>query len=133
LPDSLLYLDASALVKLLVAEPESEALSAFVGEWRYRITSRITTVEVTRAVRREPIPEIIARAEAVLDAVAFVELTPDVAELAGRLDPPVLRSLDAVHVASALSIGADAGPFVTYDVRLGDAATRAGLEVQAPA
>lgn len=130
---SLLYLDASALVKLVVAEPESEALSTFVGEWRDRITSRVSAVEVTRAVRREADPGMIERAAGLLDAVAFVELTAEITELAGTLEPPALRSLDAVHLASALSVARDVGPFVTYDVRLRDAASGAGLDVQAPA
>lgn len=133
MPGSLLYLDASALVKLVVAEPESAALLKFVGEWPNRITSRISAVEVIRAIRREGTPEIVERVVGLLDAVAFVELGPDIAELAGRLDPPALRSLDSVHLASALSVGTDAGPFVTYDVRLRDAAVQMGLEVEAPA
>jgi predicted nucleic acid-binding protein len=132
-PESLLYLDASALVKLVVAEPESEALSKVVGEWTHRITSRISAVEVARAVRRDAAPDIIERAAHVLDAVAFVELTPVIAELAGALAPPALRSLDAVHLASALSVAPNVGPFVTYDLRLRDAASEAGLKVQAPA
>ena len=133
MPRSLLYLDASALVKLVVVEPESAALSTFVDEWRHRITSRISAVEVTRAARQEATPEIVERAVGLLDAIAFVELSPDVAGLARMLDPPALRSLDAIHVASALSVGTDGGPFVTYDVRLREAAIRAGLDVQAPA
>ncbi len=133
MPRALVYLDASALVKLVVVEPESAALSTFVGEWEYMITSRISAVEVARAAGREATPKIVERAVGLLDAIAFVELSPDIAALAGKLDPPTLRSLDAIHVASALSVGTDGGPFVTYDVRLRDAAIRAGLDVQAPA
>lgn len=97
------------------------------------MTSRISAVEVGRAVRRASEPELIERANGVLRSIAFVELSAEIARLAGELDPPTLRRLDAVHVASALSLGADAGPFVAYDIRLTEAAATAGLEVTAPA
>jgi predicted nucleic acid-binding protein len=133
LPGSLVYLDASALVKLVAVEPESSALAQFLGDWERRITSRISTVEVTRAARRPAMPELVERASAVLDGVSFIELGQEIARLAGLLDPPTLRSLDAMHVASALSLGADIGPFLTYDARMQEAATAAGLDVRAPA
>lgn len=133
MPGSLAYLDASALVKLVVVEPDSSALSVFLGAWTSRITSRISAVEVARATRRAAIPELVDRAARVLDGIAFVELSSEIARLAGALEPPVLRSLDAIHVASALSLGANTGPFVTYDVRLQEAAAAAGLDVRAPA
>jgi predicted nucleic acid-binding protein len=133
LPGSLVVLDASALVKLVAVERESSALVQFLGDWESRITSRISTVEVMRAARRPAIPELVERASVVLDGVSFIELGQEIARLAGLLDPPTLRSLDAVHIASALSLGADAGPFLTYDARMQEAATAAGLDVRAPA
>lgn len=133
MPGALVYLDASALVKLVAVEPESPALSTFLRDWESRITSRISAVEVARATRRAAIPELVDRASRMLDGIAFVELSSEIARLAGTLDPPILRSLDAIHVASALSLGADTGPFITYDARLQGAATAAGLDVQAPA
>lgn len=132
MPASLVYLDASALVKLVVVEPETAAMTRFLGAWESRVTSRISAVEVARAVRRTERPEFVERSKGLLDSVSFVELSPEIARLAGRLDPLTLRSLDALHVASALSLGSDAGPFVTYDVRLGEAADAAGLDVQVP-
>lgn len=132
MPGSLVYLDASALVKLVVAEPESSALARFLRDWKSRVTSRISSVEVSRVSRRIAIAEVVKRADALLDNIAFVELSSDIARVAGALDPPMLRSLDAVHVASALSLGSDAGPFVTYDARMQEAATAEGLEVRAP-
>jgi len=116
-------------VKLVAVEPESSALAQFLGDWESRITSRISTVEVTRATRRAAMPELVERASALLDGVSFVELSPEIARLTGLLDPPALRSIDAVHVASALSLGADAEPFLTYDARMQDAAAAAGLDV----
>ena len=76
---------------------------------------------------------MLERAAHVLDSLAFVELNAEVAELAGTLEPSTLRSLDAVHLASALSVSSDVETFVTYDRRLADAAGAAGLNVQAPA
>jgi uncharacterized protein len=132
-PGSLVYLDASAIAKLVVVERESSAITRFLVDWESRVTSRISAVEVTRAVRRTARRELVGRTEALLDSVAFVELSPEIAHLAGRLDPIMLRSLDVVHIASALSLGSDAGPFVTYDARMQGAATAAGLDVQVPA
>lgn len=133
MPGSLVYLDASALVKLVVVEPESSALEQFLRERESRVTSRISAVEVARVARRTAMPELVDRADDLLDSIAFVELNPEIARVAGMLDPPLLRSLDAVHLASALSLGADAGPFVTYDARLREAASAADLDVHAPA
>jgi predicted nucleic acid-binding protein len=132
LPGSLVYLDASALVKLVAPEPESSALARFLADWESRVTSRISAVEVGRAVRRAAVPELVELADGLLDSIAFIELDAEIARLAGLLEPPALRSLDAVHVASALSLGSDAGPFVVYDVRLREAADAAGLEVTGP-
>jgi hypothetical protein len=133
LSGSLVYLDASALVKLVVVEPESSALASFLEARESAVTSRISAVEVGRAVRRAGRPELVERSNQVLDAIAFVELNAEIARLAGRVEPPALRSLDTVHVASALSLESDLGPFVAYDARLADAAHAAGLEVTAPA
>jgi len=132
LPGSLVYLDASALVKLIVAEPESSALESFLGDRPTTVTSRLSAVEVARVSRRTAMRKVVERAEGLLDSIAFVELSSEIARAAGRLDLPALRSLDAIHVASALALGADAGPFVTYDDRMLAAASAAGLAVQAP-
>lgn len=120
-------------MKLVVPEPETAALTTFLSEREGRVTSRISAVEVGRAVRRAAFASLAQRANGVLSSIAFIELSAEIARLAGELDPPTLRSLDAVHVASALSLGADAGPFVAYDIRLVEAALAAGLEVTAPA
>jgi uncharacterized protein len=133
LPGSLVYLDASALVKLVVVEPESAALERFLRDWESRVTSRISAVEVVRVARRAAVEELVERADALLASIALVELSPEISRIAGMLDPPTLRSLDAVHVASALSLGPDVGPFVTYDARMREAATAAGLNGHGPA
>jgi uncharacterized protein len=129
------YLDASAVAKLVADEPESAALRRWVGTHTRRLTSRITTVEVPRALRRKG-PKSVRIDEAALDAafqaMTIVELDQGVAHTASQLDPPALRSLDAVHPASALAARPELDGFVTYDVRLADAARTAGLEVVAP-
>lgn len=129
------YLDASALVKLATPEAETDALRAALDIFDARVTSRLATVEVVRALRRRG-PETAALEDAVGEAfagLAIVELDRTIAEPAGRIGPPTLRSLDAVHLASAVALGSELGAVVTYDRRLADAARAAGLEVIAPA
>lgn len=129
------YLDASALVKLATPEAETDALRAELGAFDARVTSRLATVEVGRALRRRGAASAAlgdAFAEA-FTGLAIVELDGAIAEPAGRIDPPTLRSLDAVHLASALALGSELAALVTYDARLADAARAAGLEVIAPA
>jgi predicted nucleic acid-binding protein len=129
------YLDASALVKLATPEAETDALRAELGTYDARVTSRLATVEVARALRRRGAASA-ALADAVAEAftrLAIVELDEAIAEPAGRTDPPTLRSLDAIHLASALALGSELRAVVTYDTRLADAARAAGLEVITPA
>lgn len=85
-----------------------------------------------RAVRRAA-PDRVVQARAVLDALTLLEVTTAVFEEAGRLDPAVVRSLDAIHLAAALSLGDDLDGLVTYDERLADAARANGVAVVAPA
>lgn len=131
MPRALAYLDASALVKLVAFEPESEALAAFVEGWAVT-SSRVSQVEVVRAVRRSGLDALVARAEQVLAAVSYIEVDAELARTAATVEPAALRSLDAIHLASALALGTDLGPFVTYDRRLGEAASSAELETVAP-
>lgn len=99
-----------------------------------RISSVLARVEVDRAVRRVPAPALLtARADAVLARLTLLGLVPPIVEAAGRLGPPELRSLDAIHLASALSIRDDLEVFITYDRRLAAAAERAQLPIAAPA
>jgi predicted nucleic acid-binding protein len=129
------YLDASALVKLATPESESDALRAELDSYDARVTNRLATVEVARALLRRG-----AASAALLDAVAeaftglaIMELDGAIAEPAGRIGPPTLRSLDAIHLVSALSLREELEALVTYDTRLADAARAAGLTVLAPA
>jgi uncharacterized protein len=127
------YLDASALVKLVVSEAETEALRTFLTDKPRRMSSRIAEVEVTRAVGRIATPGDEAQVRIVLSGLQFIELDAGTAEVAGSLAPATLRSLDAVHLASALAVAPELDAFVTYEARLAAAARAAGLEVAAPA
>jgi predicted nucleic acid-binding protein len=127
------YLDASALVKLVLPEAETAALRAFLAEKPRRLSSRIAEVEVARAVGRIAEPGDEAQVRLVLSGLQLIELDPACADLAGSVAPTGLRSLDAIHLASALAVGSELDGFVTYDARLADAARAAGLDVVAPA
>lgn len=129
------YLDASALVKLATPEAETGALRAELDNCTARVTNRLATVEVTRALLRRGVASaklLNAVAEA-FTGLAIMELDAGTAESAGRIAPSTLRSLDAIHLASALSLEDELEAFVTYDLRLADAARAAGLAVVAPA
>ena len=128
------YLDASALVKLIVEESGSAELVDLLSTRPLRITSRVSEVEVGRAVARlGAIVDVDQdRPGLVLATLVMVELDASVAVAAGRLLPPTLRSLDAIHLASAILLSSDLEAFVTYDRRLADAAAAAGLSVAFP-
>jgi predicted nucleic acid-binding protein len=128
-----IYLDSSALVKLVVSEPETPALLAFLVQWPHRITSVLARVEVLRAVKRaRATASVRQRAVRVLARVAMVNIDEPVLVAAARLGPPELRTLDAIHLATARSVDDLAG-IVTYDVRLARAASRARVRAWAPA
>lgn len=131
---SVAYLDASALVKLVRAEPESEALRTFLGEAPEHSTSVVSSIEVLRAAKRVGVvDELRTRAEAVIASTALIGLGDAVVRAAQGIDPPTIRTLDAIHLASALALGDDLDVFVCYDRRLADAAEATGLTVLAPA
>lgn len=125
-----IYLDASALVKLTVAENGSEAVLRMVDAASRVITSVLALVEVRRAVLRVD-PD--ADPWAVLGRCTIMDLDPEIIESAATLAPRDLRSLDAIHVASALSVASDLDAFVTFDHRQAAAAKAAGLPVEVPA
>lgn len=131
----LLYLDSSALVKLIVPESESLPLLRLLLAWPRRITSHIAFVEVHRAIRRFPPngeDDLSRRAEEVLATVNFMDLHFGILGEACFLEPDHLRSLDALHLASALFLGNHLGGFVTYDRNQASAAARRNLKVFSP-
>jgi predicted nucleic acid-binding protein len=132
----LIYLDSCALYKLVVLEPESEALDAHVAHENKRghtvIASELAYVEVRRALIRAGADQHThGEADALLDAYAKLPVAP-VIQKASRLTHPHLRSLDALHLATAASLGKALTEFITYDRKLGKFAKEAGLPVLAP-
>ena len=131
--DTLVYLDSSAIVKLVAAEAESGSLRAWLADHSDRVTSVIAHVEVRRALRRANASRSdLQRAAEIVDRIGLLALERAVIDLAARLDPSDLRSLDAIHLASALSLGTDLAGLVTYDARLAAAAQAARIEVWSP-
>lgn len=130
---AVVYLDSSAIVKLVTAEAESPALFEFLGQFVERISSVLARVEVHRAIRRAggSLAER-RRAERVLERVSLLRIDDPVLALASQLRPTDLRSLDAIHLATALSAADTIAGMVTYDDRLARAATAARLEVFHP-
>jgi predicted nucleic acid-binding protein len=126
------YFDSSALVKLVVREAESADLEAAIaqGDWQIA-TSALSVVEVGRAARRAGSRELAA-ANQILDEIDTLPLSLTVLRSAADLPPLLLRSLDAVHLASAVLLGGECEAVVTYDVRMQEAARGLGLEVRAP-
>lgn len=126
-----LYLDSSALVKLVVREPQSDALARFVDSRPDQVSSALARVEVVRAVRPQG-PDAVASAHRLLDGLRLIRLDDDLLDTAAHLDTPALRSLDAIHLASALALGKGLAAVVSYDRRMAAAAERLGLTVVAP-
>lgn len=125
------YLDSSAIVKLIVAEAESDALARHLRRRPVRVSSALARVEVPRAVRGHG-GAAVARAAAVLDRIGLLALDDPLLAAAGQLDGDHLRSLDAIHLAAALAFDGEVRELVTYDRRMADHATALGLAVVAP-
>ena len=126
------YCDTSALVKLVVAEAETAALSAWIAANQPTlISSDLARTELLRAVRRVA-PNLAVQAKAVLDSIMLTTLDSALFDGAGRLDPAILRTLDALHIAAALELGDDLDGFITYDDRLAEAVRLQGIQVIAP-
>jgi predicted nucleic acid-binding protein len=126
-----IYLDSSALVKLVIDEPESPALQRYLAAHRVRISSALARVEVVRAVRPYG-GDVVLRARNILRRLRLLELGNDLLHAAGDIDPPTLRTLDAIHLAAAHTLRREIGELVTYDTRLARAASARGFTVVAP-
>jgi len=127
-----IYLDASAIVKLVVDEAETEALREWLRRRRSpRVTSGLSRVEVVRACMRAE-PTALLDAQRAVARLNTVPVSKRVLAHAASLQPPELRSLDAVHLASALAVQSQLRAFVAYDDRLTGAARDRGLPVERP-
>jgi len=130
----MIYLDSAAIVKLAHAEAESPALRRWLDEraevsW---VSSVLAEVESFLALARHS-PSAISRLHLVLDLMDLVDLDAEIRTAAQAVAPATVRSLDAIHLATALRLGRELTSFVTYDKRLADAAATAGLRVDMPA
>ncbi|MEV0282746.1 type II toxin-antitoxin system VapC family toxin [Kribbella sp. NPDC050820] len=130
----MIYLDSAAIVKLVHAEAESQALRDWLDQraetgWT---SSVLAEVESSRALARYA-PAAVVRLHPVLDLIDLLELDAGIRILAQTVKPATVRSLDAIHLATALRVRAQLTSFITYDKRLADAARVAGLPVDMPA
>jgi hypothetical protein len=129
----MIYLDSAAVVKLAHAEPETAALRAWLDErgdstWT---SSVLVEIESFRALARYA-PSSALRLPEVLDQIELIDLTPHIRALAQAVEPVTVRSLDAIHLGTALSTRSTLTSFVTYDRHLLEAARAAGLPGSAP-
>lgn len=97
-----------------------------------RISVTLLKTETIRALRRSGNGHLIRKANRLFESIYFIRLDEPLLEAAGNIDPPQLRSLDAIHLSAALTIGMDLGVIFTYDTRLKEAAFLRGLEVESP-
>jgi predicted nucleic acid-binding protein len=125
------YVDSSALVKLVVDEPESDALRRFLRRRRPMVSSALARTEVLRALLDEG-DIALARGRAMLLGVDLIRIGDRVLSFAGSLLPATVRSLDAIHIATARLLGDELGCLVSYDERMIDAATSLGLRTASP-
>jgi predicted nucleic acid-binding protein len=129
----MIYLDTSAALKLVLPEPETERLELWIAEREGipRVSSRLLRIEMLRAVARNA-PHRMSRANVILSAVALLSID-DVAATAEAIGDSALRSIDAIHLATACEVRTDLTTFVCYDKRLCDSALALGLPVESPA
>jgi len=126
------YVDSSAIVKLVAAEPESTALRRFVQRRRSLVASALVRTEVTRAVLGLGDP-FLRRVAEVLGRIDLVRINNQVLSDAGLLEPATLRSLDAIHLATAAMFENTLSGVITYDDHMADAARSYGWTVSSPA
>jgi uncharacterized protein len=125
------YMDSSAIVKLVVREPESAALRRYLRRRRPLVSSALARIEVARALL--PLgADAVARGEDVLARFDLARVNDRVLTAAGSLLPQNIRSLDAIHLATAQQLGTDLARVVTYDDRMSRAARALGFAVAAP-
>ena len=127
----LTYIDSSAIVKLVVAEPESNVLRRYLSRRQPLVSSALARTEVARALLPSG-PEALARGEDALRRIQLLRVNDRVLSEAGRMEPAELRSLDAIHLASASELGPSVTRIVTYDERMAEAARAIGWSVASP-
>ncbi len=130
--EGLVYLDSSAIMKLVFEERETPALAGFLQEWPHRTSSTLARVEVMVSVRRVDDDDVHREAVSILNGIHLVHPDHRMFTAACTTDPPLVRALDAIHLATAVALGPELAGMVVYDHRLAEAARRAGITVWAP-
>ncbi len=125
------YIDSSAFMKLVIEEPETIALRRYLRSRSLMVAAALLRTEVLRASMRISQAHV-ANARQLLPDVALIDVDRSVLERAGGLTPVEMWSLDAIHIAAALSLGDDVSAFLTYDRRMLEAAREWGLAVASP-
>ncbi|MGA8207667.1 MAG: type II toxin-antitoxin system VapC family toxin [Candidatus Dormiibacterota bacterium] len=130
----MIYLDSSALIKLLFSEPESEALTSWLSARaeQPKLSSQVSVVEVVRTCRRVD-AEVEPAAWRLLVGLDLVPVSTTVVEWASRVGNTSLRTLDAIQLATALTVAEDLEAVIAYDRRLLEAAESERLPVASPA
>jgi predicted nucleic acid-binding protein len=118
------YVDTSALVKLFKAERETEAFRTALTDWPVHVASELIRVEAICTARRLGGQDVLQRASEALERINLIPITPEIIELATAAHTPPLRAMDAIHLATALTMREDLGAVFVYDNDL-HAATQA--------
>lgn len=129
----MIYLDTSAAAKLVKEERGSTQLAVFITEriGVPLVSSALIYPELIRAVSRVD-PDLVPRATSLLQRIMTVPMATDIVLSSSTVGNPLLRTLDAIHLATALTIAEEVSSFVTYDKRLAEAAIAVGLSIEAP-
>jgi uncharacterized protein len=126
------YIDASALVKLFKAELETDAFRTALGDWPVQVASELIRVEALCTAHRLGGEDVLARANAALERLSLIPISPEIIELATDAHTPPLRAMDAIHLATALTMREDLGTVFVYDSDLHAAARAHQLNPLAP-
>lgn len=126
------YIDASALVKLFKPERETNAFRAALGDWPVQVASELIRVEAVCTARRLGGEDVLQRAEAALELINLIPVSPEIIELATGAHAPPLRAMDAIHLATALTMRDDLGAVFVYDNDLHAATLAHRLNALAP-
>ena len=130
--ESAIYLDSSALIKLVFEEDETAALRTFLAHHPRRASSVLAGVEVLRTVGRVEDPGVTQDAHGLLGRLHLIRPDDGMLAAAAEIGPPTLRTNDAIHLVTALSLRPNLTGVVVYDRAFADAARAAGLTVWAP-
>ncbi len=126
------YVDASALVKLFKPERETAAFRAALEDWPVQVASELIRVEAVCTARRLGGDDVLQRANAALERLSLIPISPEIIELATDAHTPPLRAMDAIHLATALTMREDCGAVFVYDGDLHAAALAHQLNPLAP-